>query len=88
MNAYWAEGRDIVEPDVLADVAAAAGVGADVVAAAATDEAAARACADETRMAAEELGIFGAPHMLVDGEPFWGHDRIRYIDMWLEQQAG
>ena len=88
MNAYWAEGRDIAEPDILAEVAAEAGIGADAVAAAATDAAAAKACADETQMAAADLGIFGAPHMLVDGEPFWGHDRIRYLDMWLAKQAG
>ena len=86
MNAYWADGKDVVEPDVLAEVAASAGVDAEAVAAAATDDAAAKACADETRTAAE-AGVFGAPHMVVDGEPFWGHDRIRYIDMWLAQQA-
>jgi 2-hydroxychromene-2-carboxylate isomerase len=86
MNAYWSEGKDLTEPDVLTEVAARAGVSADDVAAAATDEAAAKACADETAVAAE-MGIFGAPHMLVDGEPFWGHDRIRYIDKWLEKQT-
>ncbi len=86
LNAYWSEGKDLTEEDVLAEVAARAGISANEVAAAATDEAAAKASADETAAAAE-MGIFGAPHMLVDGEPFWGHDRIRYIDKWLEKQA-
>ena len=87
MHAYWAKGRDIEKPDVLAEVAADAGVGANEVAAAAGDADAAEACADETAAAAEK-GVFDGPHMLVDGEPFWGHDRIHYIDMWLEKQAG
>lgn len=85
MNAYWAEGKDIVDPDVLAEVAGAAGVSEDEVAATADDADAKAACAEETASAAEQ-GVFGAPHMVVDGEPFWGHDRIQYLDMWLEKQ--
>lgn len=30
-----------------------------------------------------ERKIFGSPFFFVDGEPFWGHDRIAYIDEWL-----
>jgi 2-hydroxychromene-2-carboxylate isomerase len=32
-----------------------------------------------------ERGVFGSPFFFVDGEPFWGHDRISYIDEWLEK---
>jgi 2-hydroxychromene-2-carboxylate isomerase len=38
------------------------------------------------RAAGEEAlsrGIFGSPFFLVDGEPFWGSDRIAMIDRWL-----
>ena len=28
-------------------------------------------------------GVFGAPFFFVDGEPFWGADRIDQIDRWL-----
>jgi len=28
-------------------------------------------------------GVFGAPFMFVDGEAFWGHDRLPQIDRWL-----
>ena len=86
MTAYWAVGRDIAEPEILAELAAAAGIGADEVAASTVDADARAACAAETASAAAQ-GIFGAPHMIVDGEPFWGHDRIRYLDMWLHKQA-
>ena len=27
-----------------------------------------------------ELGVFGSPYFFVDGEPFWGHDRMPEID--------
>lgn len=29
-------------------------------------------------------GVFGSPFFIVDGEPFWGHDRLEQIDRWLE----
>jgi 2-hydroxychromene-2-carboxylate isomerase len=28
-------------------------------------------------------GVFGAPFVFVDGEPFWGHDRLPQIERWL-----
>ena len=30
-------------------------------------------------------GIFGAPAIVVDGELFWGNDRLPQIERWLEQ---
>jgi 2-hydroxychromene-2-carboxylate isomerase len=29
-------------------------------------------------------GVFGSPFILVDGEPFWGHDRFDQVERWLE----
>ena len=28
-------------------------------------------------------GVFGSPFLLVDGEPFWGNDRLEQVDEWL-----
>lgn len=28
-------------------------------------------------------GIFGSPFFVVDGESFWGHDRLAQVDRWL-----
>ena len=86
MLAYWADGQDLAERDALVAVAAGAGIGAADVDAAADDAAAAEACATASREAAE-AGIFGTPYMVADGEPFWGHDRIRYLDMWLNSKS-
>ena len=30
-------------------------------------------------------GMFGAPWFIIDGEVFWGHDRLELIDMWLSR---
>jgi 2-hydroxychromene-2-carboxylate isomerase len=32
-----------------------------------------------------ELGVFGAPTMIVDGEKFWGADRLDHLDEWIER---
>jgi len=29
-------------------------------------------------------GAFGSPYIIVDGEPFWGSDRLDQIDRWLQ----
>jgi 2-hydroxychromene-2-carboxylate isomerase len=29
-------------------------------------------------------GVFGSPFFIVDGEPFWGHDRLDQLERWLE----
>ena len=34
--------------------------------------------------AAIAAGVFGAPFFIVDGEPFWGHDRRGQMERWLE----
>ena len=30
-------------------------------------------------------GIFGSPFIVVDGEPFWGHDRLDQVELWLQR---
>lgn len=32
-----------------------------------------------------EKGIFGAPWIIVDGESFWGNDRLPQVEQWLAQ---
>ncbi len=33
-----------------------------------------------------EASAFGVPYIVVDGEPFWGQDRLAHLDWWLECQ--
>ena len=79
---YFFEGRDISNADTAADVAATAGV----------DREGARASVDDPAMkdalkrevdGAIARGVFGSPFIFVDGEPFWGLDRLDQIERWL-----
>lgn len=29
-------------------------------------------------------GVFGSPYIIVDGEPFWGMDRLDQVERWLD----
>ena len=37
----------------------------------------------EATAAAIARGVFGSPFVFVDGEPFWGADRLPQVDAWL-----
>lgn len=32
-------------------------------------------------------GVFGSPYVIVDGEPFWGMDRLDQVERWLANGA-
>lgn len=81
-RAYWVDGRDISELPVVLEIVDRLGINRDAFAAAiATPEIKDR-LKQETD-AAIAKGMFGAPYIVVDGEPFWGADRLPQIDKWL-----
>jgi len=83
MRAVWAESRHVSEPDVVADVARAAGLdGITLVAAACEPEAKERLKRQTDDAIA--AGVFGVPTMIVDGELFWGYDDVPYLERFLE----
>lgn len=82
-RAYFAGGRNISEPDVVADVAAESGADRATLLAG-IQEPAVKDRLKEVTNNAVERGIFGSPFFVVDGEPFWGHDRMDEVDRWLE----
>ena len=44
---------------------------------------AARADLRDAVAASLARGVFGSPFFFVDGEPFWGSDRLEQLDEWL-----
>lgn len=80
---YFAEGRDISEPAVVLNIAAKAGADPTALSSAIEHPAVKEKLRQETD-AAIALGVFGAPWIVVDGEPFWGADRLPQIERWLE----
>ncbi|SDG72357.1 2-hydroxychromene-2-carboxylate isomerase [Roseospirillum parvum] len=80
--AYFAEGRDISRTEVVVEVAAGLGIAPDAFLAAVQEPTIkARLKAEVAR--AMELGVFGSPFLIVDGEPFWGADRLEQASRWL-----
>ncbi len=82
-DAYYGEGRDMSRVEAVAEVAAGVGVDPDVLIAAAQDQAIKDKLKDETEKAIA-LGVFGSPFVVVDGEQFWGADRLWQVDDWLK----
>lgn len=82
--AYFVEGIDISAPEAAADIAAALGVDREAFLAAVADPVFKQRLKDETQ-AAMDKGVFGSPFMIVDGEPFWGSDRLSMLSAWLER---
>ena len=82
-RAYFVVGRNISDPDVVADVAAETGADRDAVLAG-IQEPAIKDRLKEVTGAAIERGVFGSPFFMVGDEPFWGHDRMDEVDAWLE----
>ena len=82
-RAYFVDGRNISEPDVVADVASESGADRDALRAG-IQEPAIKDRLKEVTNNAIERGIFGSPFFMVDDEPFWGHDRMDEVDRWLE----
>ena len=86
-RARWSEGRDIADREVLADCAARAGVGRDAF----LDALTARRHHDDVPKALQqclEERIFGVPTFVVDGQRFWGNDRIDFLLDELRGAAG
>ncbi len=84
MRAYFTQGIDISDPETTIALATGAGLGlsADTL----REQMASTEVKDRVRAATEAAiarGIFGSPFTIVDGEPFWGADRLDQVERWL-----
>ncbi|MGH6928124.1 MAG: 2-hydroxychromene-2-carboxylate isomerase [Dongiaceae bacterium] len=81
-HAAFGEGRDVRSVDAMAAIAKPLGIDPAALKAACDDP----GIKDKLRLAVEAAmarGVFGSPYIIVDGEPFWGHDRLAQVDRWL-----
>ena len=81
-HAHWCEGRDISTAEQVAEIGAGLGIPAADLIAATQDPAIKAKLKAETDVSVER-GVFGAPFVFVDGEPFWGADRLDQVERWL-----
>jgi 2-hydroxychromene-2-carboxylate isomerase len=79
-RAYWVEGRPPSDEATLRDVLARAGHDAGAILAKLDD------AKDDLRVRTDRAiahGIFGAPAFVVDGEMYWGQDRLDFVERAL-----
>lgn len=83
-RAYYVDGRDISQPEVVGAVAAECGLDPARVLAGAQEP----LVKDQLRAQVETAivrGVFGAPFIFVGDEGFWGNDRLPQVDRWLAE---
>ncbi|WP_027136105.1 2-hydroxychromene-2-carboxylate isomerase [Geminicoccus roseus] len=81
-HAHWGMGRDMSTVEQVLEVAADLGIAEEELRAAVADPAIKARLKAETDRAVE-AGVFGSPFIIVDGEPFWGADRLDQVERWL-----
>jgi 2-hydroxychromene-2-carboxylate isomerase len=81
-RAYFADGRDVADPAVVLAIATEAGVDGAALAEPLKGDAIKERMRVEVENAMK-AGVFGSPYFVVDGEPFWGVDRLPMLEEWL-----
>ncbi|MFN3415070.1 MAG: 2-hydroxychromene-2-carboxylate isomerase [Caldimonas sp.] len=84
LRAYFARGVDLSDVQALKGLASQFGLDADQAEAVWNDPVW-KERLKHANEAAVAAGMFGAPYIVVDGEPFWGNDRKAQIERWLSQ---
>jgi 2-hydroxychromene-2-carboxylate isomerase len=83
LRALWAEERDTSNPGVRRAIADENGMDGAALVAAETSEKV-QALYNQYSEEAVRFGVFGAPTYIVDGERFWGQDRLDFLDRKLD----
>ena len=82
--AYYGANRDMTDLATVAEVGAGIGIDRDALLQG-MSEPEIKERAKSITEAGVAKGVFGSPFFLVDGEPFWGSDRLDMLDLWLEK---
>ena len=81
LAACWAQERNMADVQVLADLLQSQNLPASLLAQSQQPEVQARYAA--YTQSAIDLGVFGAPSYVLDGEIFWGQDRLDFLERAL-----
>jgi len=85
-QAVWGRGEDMTDESVLRRVAEGLGWSGDEFLAYTVGEDSAKRFA-EANKETHDRGVFGVPTMFVDGEMWWGNDRLKFVEEYLASQA-
>lgn len=81
--AYFVSGKDISDIEIVADIADEVGVDRDAFTTAVQDAEVKTAFKSSVEDTVFNRKVFGAPFFIVEGERFWGADRVGQLDEWL-----
>lgn len=81
-RAYFNQGRDITDNQVIAGIADELGLDSQAMMQALPLQPIKDALRTEVEQAIA-AGVFGSPMFIVDNEPFWGHDRLEQMERWM-----
>ena len=82
LRACWVQERDIADAETLGAICGEQGMDAAALAAAAQTEAVNAEYQGYTEEAVARK-VFGAPSYVIDGEIFWGQDRLEFVERTL-----
>ncbi|MEO7741739.1 MAG: 2-hydroxychromene-2-carboxylate isomerase [Usitatibacter sp.] len=82
-RAFFVDGIDISSPAAVVEIAKSVGADGAALAIALEDPAVKERGKKEVE-AAIAAGVFGSPYFVVDGEPFWGVDRMPMLEQWVD----
>jgi 2-hydroxychromene-2-carboxylate isomerase len=83
LTAVWAEEKNIADPDTVVSLADACGLDGAALRAEAETEALQQQY-EAVTAEAHAADVFGSPTWVVDGENFWGQDRLDFLDRALQ----
>ncbi len=83
LSAVWAQDRNIADPALLTQLLSEQGLPAVPMEKAQTQEVQERY--ESYTQQAIDAGVFGAPSYVVEGEIFWGQDRLDFLERRLAQ---
>lgn len=83
ISAYWGEGLDISQPEVLVAALNKAGLDGPAILAK-TQEPAVKDVLKNNTEEAIQRGVFGAPTMFYEGAMFWGNDRLDMLKLVIQ----
>ncbi|MES2784537.1 MAG: 2-hydroxychromene-2-carboxylate isomerase [Pseudomonadota bacterium] len=81
-HAYWSQGTDLSTPEAVASIQLPDAMDGKWLATEVQGELAATLLRREVD-ASLRAGVFGSPTFIIDGEMFWGYDRMGEVDEWL-----
>lgn len=85
-NAIWVDSKNMADIEAVSEVLSSAGLNSEAILTSTQSPDVKETLITDTGKAVER-GLFGAPTMFVDGEMFFGQDRLQFVEAALQQKS-